>query len=163
MLPPIGVFWDIENCQIPRGKSAVAVAQTIRNKFFDGYREAEFVVVCDVRKENCQVIQELNDAQVNLIHVGATSKNAADEKLRHSMRRFADIHGFPAAIVLVSGDINFAPDLCDLRHRKKIHIILVHNEMCSESLILCANEHYVFSSLVETLPHRNNKVGTFEH
>lgn len=33
------------------------------------------------------------------------------------MRRFADTHGFPAAIVLISGDINFASDLCDLRHR----------------------------------------------
>lgn len=55
--------------------------------------------------------------QVNLIHVASTSKNAADEKLRQSMRRFADTHGFPAAVVLVSGDINFASDLCDLRHR----------------------------------------------
>lgn len=50
--------------QIPRGRSAVAVAQAIRDKFFDGYREAEFVVVCDVKRETAQVIQELNDAQV---------------------------------------------------------------------------------------------------
>ena len=56
-------------------------------------------------------------SQVNLIHVDASSKNAADEKLRHAMRRFADLHGFPAAIVLISSDIDFAPDLCDLRHR----------------------------------------------
>lgn len=55
--------------------------------------------------------------QVNLIHVSSTSKNAADEKLRQSIRRFADIHGSPAAIILISGDINFAADLCDLRHR----------------------------------------------
>ncbi|KAJ4443913.1 hypothetical protein ANN_05700 [Periplaneta americana] len=62
-LPPIGVFWDIENCQVPKGRSALAVAQVIRDKFFKGYREAEFLVVCDVKKENSQVIQELNDAQ----------------------------------------------------------------------------------------------------
>lgn len=33
------------------------------------------------------------------------------------MRRFADLHGSPAAVVLVSGDVNFASDLCDIRHR----------------------------------------------
>lgn len=63
-LSPIGVFWDIENCCVPKGRSAAAVAQVIRNKFFNGYKEAEFIVVCDVPKENKQVIQELNDAQV---------------------------------------------------------------------------------------------------
>lgn len=65
-LPPIGVFWDIENCRIPKGRSAVAVAQLIRDLFFNGYREAEFVVVCDVKKENNQCLQELSDAQVFL-------------------------------------------------------------------------------------------------
>uniref|UniRef100_A0A1B6J5V4 HTH OST-type domain-containing protein n=1 Tax=Homalodisca liturata TaxID=320908 RepID=A0A1B6J5V4_9HEMI len=161
-LPPIGVFWDIENCQIPRGRSAVAVAQAIRDKFFDGYREAEFLVVCDVKKETSQVIQELNDAQVNMIHVGSQCKNAADEKLRQSIRRFADIHGSMAAIVLISGDINFAPDLCDLRHRKKIHVILVHSDSCSESLILCANQHFHFSAIVANLPFRGEVKSVYQ-
>ncbi|XP_026275264.1 meiosis regulator and mRNA stability factor 1 isoform X2 [Frankliniella occidentalis] len=153
-LPPIGVFWDIENCQVPKGRSAVAVAQLIREKFFEGRREAEFLVVCDVKKENAQIVSELNDAQVNLIHVSATCKNAADEKLRQSIRRFAEIYGSPAAIILISGDVNFAADLTDLRHRKKIHVILIHNNNTSETLILCANEHYNFSGLVENLPLR---------
>ncbi|XP_018313863.1 meiosis arrest female protein 1 homolog isoform X4 [Mycetomoellerius zeteki] len=153
-LPPIGVFWDIENCQVPKGRSAIGVTQLIRDKFFDGYREAEFIVVCDVQKENSQIIQELNDAQVNLIHVAATCKNAADEKLKQAIRRFADIHGSPAAIILISGDINFAADLSDLRHRKKIHVILLHKKNTSEALILCANEHYDFMELTEPLPSR---------
>ncbi|KAF7989650.1 hypothetical protein HCN44_008324 [Aphidius gifuensis] len=154
LLSPIGVFWDIENCRVPKGRSAAAVAQVIRNKFFNGYKEAEFIVVCDVNKENKQVIQELNDAQVNLIHVPATYKNAADEKLKQSIRRFADIHGSPAAIILISSDVNFAADLSDLRHRKKLHVILLHNDYSSEALILCANEHYNFMELMEPLPAR---------
>ncbi|XP_020292238.1 meiosis arrest female protein 1 isoform X2 [Pseudomyrmex gracilis] len=158
-LPPIGVFWDIENCQVPKGRSAIAVTQVIRDKFFNGYREAEFIVVCDVQKENIQIIQELNDAQVNLIHVAATCKNAADEKLKQSIRRFADIHGSPAAIILISGDINFAADLSDLRHRKKIHVILLHKKNTSEALILCANEHYDFLELTEQLPSRTPAKG----
>lgn len=46
----------------------MAATQVIREKFFSGYREAEFIVVCDVCKENSQVVKELNDAQVNLFN-----------------------------------------------------------------------------------------------
>lgn len=63
-LPPIGVFWDIENCSVPSGRSATAVVQRIREKFFKGHREAEFICVCDISKENKEVIQELNNCQV---------------------------------------------------------------------------------------------------
>uniref|UniRef100_A0A1B6DPC6 HTH OST-type domain-containing protein n=1 Tax=Clastoptera arizonana TaxID=38151 RepID=A0A1B6DPC6_9HEMI len=153
--PPIGVFWDIENCQIPRGRSAVTVAQAIRDEFFCGYREVEFVVVCDVKKETPQVVQDLDDAQVNIIHVEAKSKNAADEKLRQSIRKFADIHKSPSAVILISGDVNFAPDLNYLRRSKNIHVILIHNDHCADCLTICANEHYSFSSLVSKLPYRS--------
>lgn len=47
----------------------MAVTQVIRDKFFSGYREAEFIVVCDVCKETSKVVKELNDAQVNLCNV----------------------------------------------------------------------------------------------
>ena len=65
-IEPIGVFWDIENCPVPRGMSALAVVQKIRKKFFTGKREAEFMCVCDVGKMKKEVIEELNKAQVNL-------------------------------------------------------------------------------------------------
>ena len=68
--------------------------------------------------------QELNDAQVSVVHVSGNSKNAADDKLRQAMRRFADVYTTimppdspPATIILISGDINFATDLSDLRYR----------------------------------------------
>lgn len=67
-LPPIGVFWDIENCSVPTGRSAIAVVQRIREKFFKGHREAEFICVCDISKENKEVIQELNNCQVSSQH-----------------------------------------------------------------------------------------------
>ncbi|CAH1135931.1 unnamed protein product [Ceutorhynchus assimilis] len=151
-LPPMGIFWDIENVRVPKMKSASAVVQKIREIFLENYRESEFVVVCDVTKEHPQIVQELNDSQVNLIHVSSTSKNAADEKLRQSIRRFADIHPAPSSILLITGDINFAPDLSDLRHRKKVRVILVHNVNVADALILCANEHHLFMTLVENLP-----------
>lgn len=36
-----------------------------------------------------------------------------------------------------------------------MHVILLHNELCSESLILCANEHHNYTHIVEMLPLRN--------
>ncbi|KOB70958.1 putative limkain b1 [Operophtera brumata] len=77
---PIGIFWDIENCQI------------------------------------------------SLIHVCGTQKNAADEKLRQCMRRFGELHTAPAALLLISGDITFAADLSDFRHRKNMESLSQSND-----------------------------------
>ena len=60
----IGLFWDIENCQVPRNVSALAVVHRFRERFFGGLREAEFMCVCDITKENNSVIEELNSGQV---------------------------------------------------------------------------------------------------
>jgi len=61
---PIGVFWDIENCTVPFHKSALGLVQKIRDLFFNGCKEAEFMCVCDTSHQNKDTIQELNDAQV---------------------------------------------------------------------------------------------------
>ncbi|XP_072932051.1 meiosis regulator and mRNA stability factor 1 isoform X2 [Epargyreus clarus] len=158
---PVGIFWDIENCQVPRGCSAIDVVAAIRAKFLTGRREADFVVVCDVRKESPHRLQELNDAQVSLIHVCGTQKNAADEKLRQCMRRFGELHSAPASLLLISGDINFAADLCDFRHRKNMEVILVHKQNTSTALITCASSHYCYSELTAHLP-RNPKISQTE-
>lgn len=51
------------------------------------------------------------------------------------MRRFADLHGSPAAVVLVSGDVNFASDLCDIRHRYLNYFSLLRNLKIIQILI----------------------------
>ncbi|XP_064886533.1 meiosis regulator and mRNA stability factor 1 isoform X5 [Columba livia] len=153
-LPPIGVFWDIENCSVPTGRSAIAVVQRIREKFFKGHREAEFICVCDISKENKEVIQELNNCQVTVAHINATAKNAADDKLRQSLRRFADTHTAPATVVLVSTDVNFALELSDLRHRHGFRIILVHKNQASEALLHHAHELVCFEEFISDLPPR---------
>ena len=40
-----------------------------------------------------------------MAHINATAKNAADDKLKQSLRRFADTHNPPATVVLISGGI----------------------------------------------------------
>ncbi|XP_066432321.1 meiosis regulator and mRNA stability factor 1 isoform X2 [Eleutherodactylus coqui] len=153
-LPPIGVFWDIENCSVPSGRSAVSVVKRIRERLFKGHREAEFICVCDISKENKGVIEELNNCQVTVAHINATAKNAADDKLRQSLRRFADTHTSPATVVLVSTDVNFALEISDLRHRHGFHIIIVHKNQASEALLHHAHELIRFEEFISDLPPR---------
>lgn len=153
-IPPVGVFWDIENCSVPSGRSAGAVVQRIRNRFFQGHREAEFICVCDISKESKAVIQELNNCQVTVAHINATAKNAADDKLRQSLRRFAETHTAPATVVLVSSDVNFASELSDLRHRHGFQVILVHGNHTSSALLQHAHRHVAFQEITADLPPR---------
>lgn len=44
--------------------------------------------------------------QVTVAHINATAKNAADDKLRQSLRRFAETHTAPATVVLVSCELS---------------------------------------------------------
>ncbi|XP_051754001.1 meiosis regulator and mRNA stability factor 1 isoform X3 [Ctenopharyngodon idella] len=151
-LPPIGVFWDIENCAVPSGRSAATVVQRLRERFFQGHREAEFICVCDINKENKAVIQELNNCQVTVAHINATAKNAADDKLRQSLRRFADTHAAPATVIVVSSDVNFASELSDLRHRHGFQVFLVHKSQASSALLQHAHLHVPFEEFVSDLP-----------
>ncbi|XP_041838549.1 meiosis regulator and mRNA stability factor 1 isoform X2 [Melanotaenia boesemani] len=153
-IPPVGVFWDIENCNVPSGRSAGAVVQRIRSRFFQGHREAEFICVCDISKESKAVIEELNNCQVTVAHINATSKNAADDKLRQSLRRFAETHTAPATVVLVSSDVNFASELSDLRHRHGFQVILVHGTHTSSALLQHAHCHVAFQEITAGLPPR---------
>ena len=54
---------------MPRGKSALSLVQKVRQQFFTGRREAEFMCVCDISKESKDVIQELNYAQACFIYI----------------------------------------------------------------------------------------------
>lgn len=60
----VGIFWDIENVRLPSYHQAIAVVEAIRRRFLVNYREAEFLVVCDARKERKELVANLNNAQV---------------------------------------------------------------------------------------------------
>ena len=87
-----------------------------------------------------------------MVHISATAKNAADDKLKQALRRFAQCHEPPATAVVVSGDINFASDLSDLRHRHNFRVVLLHNPHASDALLSCAQEARVFDEFISDLP-----------
>ena len=102
-LRPAGIFWDIENCHLSRTKSFFSFVEKVRKTFITGkYREFEFVCVCDSSSLDKSVVEELNLAQVNIVHVNVGSKNACDDKLKQLMFRFVDVVMEPAAVFLIS-------------------------------------------------------------
>lgn len=89
--------------------------------------------------------------QINIIHINATSKNAADDKVKQALRRFAQTYATPATIILISGDINFISELSDLRHRSNFRVILLHNKQASNVLKLTAHECHKFETFTAEL------------
>ena len=93
--------------------------------------------------------QFLPALQVTLVHVNAVAKNAADDKLRQSMRRFAHTYPAPSTVVLVSSDVNFSTELNDLRHVHNMTIVLVHSRFTSDALKVFAQELVSYEQFLE--------------
>jgi len=101
---PIGIFWDIENCSVPCGRSVIKLVENIRQFVIDrGFRESEFLVVCDTHKCSHELLDDLNSSQVTVVHVSSSAKNAADDKLKQQIIRFIDIHGYNSALLVLTG------------------------------------------------------------
>jgi len=45
------------------------------------------------------------------------------------------------------GDVNFAPELSDLRYRHHLRVILIHGIQATDALLSCAHERYSFLEL----------------
>ncbi|KAL1485435.1 hypothetical protein MTO96_031955 [Rhipicephalus appendiculatus] len=148
----ISVLWDIENCAVPNGVPAYEIVLKVRQTFYAGHREADFVVACDTARMSSAVIAELNEAQVTVIHVPGGQKNAADDKLRTVLRRFSDAHKLTSSrIVLISGDVDFATEIHEIRYTNLIEVVLIHNEQAKRALRDAANESISYKEFLADL------------
>ncbi|XP_054930817.1 uncharacterized protein [Dermacentor andersoni] len=137
----ISVFWDIENCAVPNGVPAYDIVRKVRQMFYEGHREADFLVACDIARMKPNVVGELSEAHVTVAHVPGDQKNAADEKLRSALRRFSDAYKLTCSrVVLISGDVDFAAEIHEIRYRDLIHVVLIHNDQAKRSLTDTANQ-----------------------
>lgn len=148
----ISVFWDIENCAVPSGVAAYKIVQKVRQQFYTGHREADFIVACDILRMKTTVVSELSEAHVTVIHVPGDQKNAADDKLRTMLRRFSEAYKLAnSRIVLISGDVDFAAEIHEIRYRDLIHVVLIHNDQAKRALTDSASESICYSEFVSDL------------
>ncbi|GBN04998.1 ATP-dependent RNA helicase DEAH12, chloroplastic [Araneus ventricosus] len=153
----ISVFWDIENCPVPREKSAVDFVKLVRTTLYEGRTEGNFNVVCDVQNLNTTYVEELEASNVTVFHMSSTNKNAADTKLKSLLFEFRDFYQerTGCSVVLISGDSDFSSILNTLRFKHHIYISLICKKNARHSLIEAADRCIFYEDLVKQLPTRS--------
>ncbi|GLT98258.1 hypothetical protein SLE2022_157720 [Rubroshorea leprosula] len=144
---PIGILWDIENCPVPGDVSPDDVAANIRNALrehplikgpitmFSAY--GDFNCFTRRLREGCQ------RTGVKLIDVPNGRKDAADKAILLDMFMFAFDNPPPSSIMLISGDVDFAPGLHSLGQRGYTVIlgvpsgISVSSTLCNAGKFFC--------------------------
>ena len=117
----VGIFWDIENCQLGRNRSAKKFINYIKNKFEKRLKVKEFVVVicCNFENQSRDVIEQLfRINRVKLINHTGGVRNAADNILIEEMTDFTRSKKYPHSlthIVVISGDKDFCTGLESLK------------------------------------------------
>lgn len=126
---PVAIFWDIENCPVPSDVRPEDVAGNIRMALqvhpiikgavmtFSAY--GDFNGFPRRLREGCQ------RTGVRLIDVPNGRKDAADKAILVDMFLFALDNPPPSSIMLISGDVDFAPALHILGQRGYIVILVI--------------------------------------
>lgn len=70
-------------------------------------------------------------------------------RLLHKVQMLSDDHY--SINLICAGDVNFSSDLSDLRHRKNLNVILVHNKEVHNSLTACANRTVLYDDLTREM------------
>ena len=149
----LGIFWDIECCQIPHSKSASSVVKQLRDFVAEKHKECgyakEFACACDVFKLGQMVSERLDRNGVNVVHVNSTAKNAAEDKLQELIDMYIDKYGGTgnAVLCIISSDINLAKQIRNAR-RKDLDVVLIHGTNCSIDLKNLVTESYLFDEIV---------------
>lgn len=145
--PPMAVFWDLENIQIPKHKSVADILRKIRNTFLTNYVEEDFFVVCDVSKEKKSIIDTLVLCNCTVIHVTSLAKNAADYKLQSLINKFS-CRNIGGSVLIISSDVNFLWVLTEARYKYKNNIIIMHKKSVNDTFLKVANESVDFDEFV---------------
>ncbi|KAG2323088.1 hypothetical protein Bca52824_016301 [Brassica carinata] len=112
---PLAVFWDMENCPVPSDVRPEDVASNIRTAIQLHPVVSGSVVVFsafgDFNAFPRRVREGCQRTGVKLVDVPNGRKDAADKAILLDMFLFALDHPPPSTIVIITGDVDFAPAL----------------------------------------------------
>ncbi|XP_078435783.1 putative endonuclease or glycosyl hydrolase isoform X2 [Wolffia australiana] len=118
---PVGIFWDMENCPIPNDVSPDEVAGNIRLALrlhpLIGGAVNSFAAYGDFNGFPRRLREACQRTGVKLVDVPNTRKDAADKAILMDLFLFALDHPPPSTVLLISGDVDFAPALHVLGQR----------------------------------------------
>lgn len=144
---PVAILWDIENCPVPNDVRPDDVAGNIRMALkvhplikgavtlFSAY--GDFNAFPRRLREGCQ------RTGVKLVDVPNGRKDAADKAILVDMFLFALDNHPPSSIMLISGDVDFAPALHILGQRGYTVILVIPSKI-GVSSALCNAGRFVW-------------------
>ncbi|GFY94623.1 putative endonuclease or glycosyl hydrolase [Actinidia rufa] len=146
----ISVWWDIENCQVPKGCDPHTIAQNISSALVKmNYCGPVSTISAygDTTRIPASVQQALNSTGIALNHVPAGVKDASDKKILVDMLFWAVDNSAPANYLLISGDRDFSNALHQLRMRR-YNILLAQPQKASAPLLAAAKSVWLWTSLL---------------
>ncbi|KAL9674171.1 hypothetical protein QQ045_030441 [Rhodiola kirilowii] len=143
------VWWDIENCHVPKGFDANSIAQNISSALMKmGYcGTISISAYGDTTKLPYNVQHALSSTGVALNHVPAGVKDASDKKILVDMLLWAVDNPAPANYLLISGDRDFSNALHQLRMRR-YNILLAQPQKASVPLVAAAKTVWLWTKLI---------------
>ncbi|KNA21772.1 hypothetical protein SOVF_040220 [Spinacia oleracea] len=147
------VWWDIENCPVPKSCDPNLIAQNIASALLklDYGGSVSISAYGDTRGISTAVQHALSSTGISLNHVPAGVKDASDKKILVDMLFWAVDNPAPANYLLISGDRDFANALHQLRMRR-YNILLAHPFQASAVLVAAAKSVWLWTSLVDGSP-----------
>ncbi|XP_049346421.1 uncharacterized protein LOC125810967 [Solanum verrucosum] len=156
------VWWDIENCQVPRGCDAHGIAQSINAALMKMNYHGPVTISAygDTNIIPSSIQGALSTTGISLNHVPAVTKDASDKKILVDMIFWAVDNPAPANYLLISGDGDFSNAIHQLRMRK-YNILLAQPVYASPALAVAATNVWQWTSLAaggspRGLPFRTN-------
>ncbi|XP_050223391.1 uncharacterized protein LOC126673337 [Mercurialis annua] len=145
----ISVWWDIENCQVPRDCDPHAIAQNISSALvkMNYCGPVSISAYGDTNRIHSAVQQALSSTGIALNHVPAGVKDASDKKILVDMLFWAVDNPAPGNYLLISGDRDFSNALHQLRMRR-YNILLAQPQRASAPLLAAAKSVWLWTSLV---------------
>ncbi|XP_073269873.1 uncharacterized protein [Primulina huaijiensis] len=144
----ISVWWDIENCHVPKVCDPHMIAQNISSALvkINYCGPVSISAYGDTTRISPSVQQALNSTGIALNHVPAGVKDASDKKILVDMLFWAVDNPAPANYLLISGDRDFSNALHQLRMRR-YNILLAQPQKASAALVTAAKSVWLWTSL----------------
>ncbi|CAN8252022.1 unnamed protein product [Cochlearia groenlandica] len=143
------VWWDIENCEVPKGCDAVMIAHNIRSVLLERNHNGSVNISAygDTNRIPYSTQQALSSTGVSLNHVPPGAKDGSDKKILVDMMLWAMDNPAPANLMLISGDKDFSYALHKLG-MKRYNILLARPEKASSlPLVAAADTVWLWTSI----------------
>ncbi|XP_018486938.1 uncharacterized protein LOC108857448 isoform X2 [Raphanus sativus] len=143
------VWWDIENCTVPKGWEAHTISQKLNSALVNlNYRGPLSIYAYGNTDLIPKAVQQaLSSSGISLNHVPSGKKDASDKKILVDMLLWVLENPAPANLMLISGDGDFSYALNRLRMRR-YNILLAHPLQTSPFLVASARTSWMWKSLI---------------